>query len=42
MFGHLPFDEKLVDLKNYELVFKIIENDADGQIYFGNRIANCR
>lgn len=30
MFGQLPFDEKLVDLKNYETVFKIIENEADG------------
>jgi hypothetical protein len=30
MFGHLPFDEKLVDLKNYEMVYKIIDNEADG------------
>ena len=42
MFGALPFDKELVDLENYELVYKIIENAPDGEIYFGNRVASCR
>ena len=42
MFKDLPFDEKLVDLNNFETIFKIIENKTDGEIYLGNHIAQAR
>ena len=42
MFRDLPFDASLVDLTNYEQCFKIIENAADGEIYFGERVASSR
>ena len=42
MFDYLPFDKKLVDLKNFSVVFKIIDNSLDGRIFFGYRVANSR
>lgn len=42
MFKQFPFDQELVDLKNFEVCYKIIDNEPDGQIYFGERIAYCR
>jgi hypothetical protein len=35
MFSELPFDKTLVDLSNFEMVYKVIKNDKDGEIYFG-------
>ena len=42
MFEHLPFDGSLVDLENYTLVYKILDNAADDMLYFGERVACCR
>ena len=42
IFNHLPFDPKLVDLSNYQQVYKIIDNAEDGKLFFGNRVAFCR
>lgn len=42
MFKELPFDAQYVDLTNYEMVYKVISNAADGEIYFGNRVTSCR
>lgn len=42
MFGDLPFEEKYVALKDYELVYKILDNEDDEMIYFGNVVASCR
>ena len=41
-FGVLPFNNEFVDLKNFEIVYKILVNANDGRIFFGNRIACCR
>ena len=42
MFKDLPFDKELVDLQNYEQVFKIIDNSKDNELYFGNVVASTR
>lgn len=42
MFDELPFNPKLVDLSNYEQVYKIIDNAEDGKLFFGDRVAFCR
>jgi len=42
LFEHLPFDGNLVDLENYTLVYKILDNAADDMLYFGERVACCR
>jgi tRNA G10 N-methylase Trm11 len=42
MFKLLPFEKELVDLKNYEMVYKIIDNDTDNELYFGNVVASTR
>jgi tRNA G10 N-methylase Trm11 len=42
MFSELPFDKTLVDLSNFEMVYKVIKNDADGEIYFGEQVASAR
>ena len=41
-FSQLPFDKELVNLVDYKLVYKIIENAGDGEIYFGHQVAQCR
>ena len=41
-FDHLPFDKELVNLVEYKLVYRIIENAEDGEIYFGHQVASCR
>lgn len=40
-FGYLPFDPK-IDLKNPEIIFKVIENTKNNLIYFGLEIASNR
>lgn len=40
-FGIFPFS-KNVDLKNPEIIFKIIENSEDHVIYFGTEVASNR
>ena len=42
MFKDMPFEEKYVSLKDYELVYKILDNEGDEMIYFGNVVASCR
>lgn len=42
MFGDLPFEKEYVALKDYELVYKILDNQGDDMIYFGNVVASCR
>lgn len=37
-----PFDEALVELIDYDMYFKVLENDTDGQLYFGNCVAASR
>jgi tRNA G10 N-methylase Trm11 len=41
-FAVLPFDKANVDLSNYEVAYKIIENGPDQELYFGERVAYCR
>lgn len=41
-FSELPFDKELVNLVDYKLVYKIIENGEDGEIFFGHQVAMCR
>lgn len=38
----MPFDASLVDLANYTLSYKVLENVADGMIFFGETVASCR
>ncbi|CDW74335.1 trna (guanine-n2)-methyltransferase homolog [Stylonychia lemnae] len=40
-FGFLPFDPK-IDLKNPEIIFKVLQNTKDDQWYFGLQIASNR
>ena len=40
-FGRFPFKPN-VDLKNPEMIFKVLENDADHTIYFGLEVASNR
>ena len=40
-FGFLPFNPK-IDLKNPEMIFKVIQNTLDGKWYFGKEIASNR
>ena len=40
-FGVFPFSGK-VDLKNPDLVFRIVENNDDHSIYFGREVAQNR
>lgn len=42
MFNELPFDAPLVDLNNYTLSYIVLENAADGSIFFGETVASCR
>lgn len=42
MFKNLPFEQELVDLKNFDVCYRVLDNEPDGQIYFGERIAYCR
>ena len=42
MFKKFPFDQALVDLDNYSEYYKVLENDADGRLYFGKMIAALR
>ena len=42
MFGHFPFNKEYVALKDYELVYKILDNQGDDMLYFGNVVASCR
>jgi hypothetical protein len=42
MFSNFPFEEKLVDLENPELIFHVVENHNEGQILFGLQIASYR
>jgi len=41
-FKVLPFLNELVDLKNFDTYFKIILNEPDSQVYFGQKVASCR
>ena len=42
MFSVLPFEKELVDLENYEIGYKVLDNAGDGSLYFGNRVACSR
>jgi tRNA (guanine10-N2)-methyltransferase len=42
MFKIFPFNEKLVDLNDYQEYFKVIKNEVDGKMYFGKMVAACR
>ena len=41
-FKCFPFDEKLVDLIEYDQSYKVIHNNEDNQIYFGYSVAASR
>mmetsp|Transcript_32369 Transcript_32369/g.49531 ORF Transcript_32369/g.49531 Transcript_32369/m.49531 type:complete len:144 (+) Transcript_32369:415-846(+) len=42
MFKVFPFDQKLVELNNYEHSYKVIHNGPDDELYFGHSVAACR
>ena len=36
LFDHLPLDKDLLELREFETAFRIIDNKEDGKIFFGH------